>query len=71
VLRLYSIPVPEDDARRLIATLLADGGDIALSAAALITRASTTSLPPSLFRSPRGRRFWPCSRSPKGLLLAA
>lgn len=38
VLRLYGIPVPEPDARRLIATLLADGGDVALSAAALITR---------------------------------
>jgi hypothetical protein len=38
VLRLYGVPIPEPDARRLIATPLADGGDIALSAAALITR---------------------------------
>lgn len=38
MLRLYGIPVPEVDARQLIATLLADGGDIAQSAANLIAR---------------------------------
>ena len=38
MLRLYGVPIPEPDARRLIATLLADGGDLALSAAHLITR---------------------------------
>jgi hypothetical protein len=38
ILRLYGVPVPADDARRLIATLLADRGDLAQSAAALITR---------------------------------
>jgi hypothetical protein len=38
MLRLYGVPVPEDDARRLVATLTADGGDVALSAAAVITR---------------------------------
>jgi hypothetical protein len=37
VLRLYGIPIPDDDARRLVATLTADGGDLALSAAALVT----------------------------------
>jgi hypothetical protein len=36
VLRLFGIPVPEPDARRLVATLTADGGDLAQSAAAII-----------------------------------
>jgi hypothetical protein len=38
MLRLNGVPIPEDDARRLIATLLVDRGDIAQRAANLIAR---------------------------------
>ena len=38
MLRLLGIPIPGDDARRLIATLLADGTPDALTAAAQITK---------------------------------
>ena len=33
VIRLYGVPVPEDDARNLVTTLLADGSEDALEAA--------------------------------------
>lgn len=38
MLRLYGIPISDDAARRLAATLVADGGVHALSAAAMITK---------------------------------
>ena len=38
MLRILGIPIPDDDARRLIATLLVEGTPDALTAAAQITK---------------------------------
>jgi hypothetical protein len=38
VLRILGIPIDDDDARRLVATLLADGSPEALTAAEQLTR---------------------------------
>lgn len=38
MLHLYGVPVPADDARRLVATLIVEGTPAALSAAAMIEK---------------------------------
>lgn len=68
MLRLYGIRVPEDDARRLVATLSADGGDIALSAAALITRGLDHNLAAIAFPIPEREAILAVLEEPEGPL---
>jgi hypothetical protein len=62
MLTLYGVPVTAENARHIVATLIAAGGPPAINAAARIQLASIASCTPSGL-SPRSEtRSWPCSR---------
>jgi hypothetical protein len=70
VLRLYGIPVPRDDALALVTILLANGGDLAVSAAKKIYKGVEERLRACRSRLTSATQCWqrsqihPLARSP-------